>query len=233
MAFRQSIPDFVRPWLLSMASALAMAPWLRPEAESESGVYAMLACAVAVLVSGYLLFPARALRSPHAVLGWSGATGAGTLVYGLMLAPAVPPLVLLRLGFAIAVLLVLLLFLRHAVARKLPDTASGAAVALFGAVCGSAPLWLSPWVERTDGAAWLTDFALGISPLTYFAVMLDCDYLRSTWFYEHTPFGAYRYDYPSPVLLTMIHAVLGTGAWWLGRQRREPAPEALLSDLSS
>lgn len=233
MAPRQSVLDFFRPWLLATAAAFVMAPELRPEAEAGSGTYTLLAYAVAALVSAYLFCPVRGLASPRAVLLWSAAAGAGVPAYGLTMAPPVPAFALFRLGFAVAVVLAVLLLARRAAERGLPDAAAGAGVALLGAACAAAPLWLSPWVERGDGAAWLIHLALGISPLTYFAVMLDCDYLRSTWFYEHTPFGAYRYAYPSPLLLTFIHAALGAVAAGVGRPRKEPRPETVLGDFST
>lgn len=233
MAFRQSVLDFLRPWFLAMIATFTLAPALRPEAEAGSGTYTLLACAVAALISAYFFCPSRGLASPRAVLAWSAAAGAGAVAYGLAVAPPVAVFVLLRLGLAVTVVLAVLLLARRAVGRGLPDVAAGAGVALLGAVCAAAPLWLSPWVERGDGAAWLIHLALGISPLTYFAVMLDCDYLRSTWFYEHTPFGAYRYAYPSPVLLSCIHAALGAVVAGVGRPRKEPRPEAVLGDFST
>ncbi len=219
MAFQPPILAFLRPWLLATIAAFAAAPRLCPEAEPGSGAYALLAYAVAAWSSGYLLYPAQGLAPLPAVMGWSLAAALGAVAYGWALAPPVPVQSLLLLGCALAVALASLLLVRRALARALPETSARAVAALLAAICAAAPVWLGPWVERADGAAWWVDPALGISPLTYFAVALDCDYLRESWFYEHTPFGAYRYAYPGFMALTLAYACLGAAAWGIARGR--------------
>jgi len=64
------------------------------------------------------------------------------------------------------------------------------------------PLWLSPWVESSFSAQSSLQLILWSSPLTYASSMLDYDYLHSQWFYQHTPYGMYRFDYPNTFYIT-------------------------------
>ena len=97
-------------------------------------------------------------------------------------------------------------------------TIAGAA-RLFGAVVGSvalgtlctivglaltsaAPLWLGPAVARLGDPRLVVDTVIGVSPVTYLAVMCDYDYLRSDWLYTTSPVGSVRFDYLAGSTLT-------------------------------
>ena len=53
---------------------------------------------------------------------------------------------------------------------------------------------------------------------SYLATLAEIDYLRSDWFYRHTPYGGLRYDYPEPALFALILVALIAAAYrWWGR----------------
>jgi len=61
------------------------------------------------------------------------------------------------------------------------------------------PLWMAPWAESIAAAPPKLHALLWSSPLSYLAAMLDYDYLRNQWFYQHTPYGMLRYEYPDKI----------------------------------
>jgi hypothetical protein len=61
----------------------------------------------------------------------------------------------------------------------------------------SACLWLGPLAEATGNSPTLTNLIVGANPLSAFAVSLNMDYLRTSWFYQHSVLGSLRYDYYS------------------------------------
>ncbi|MCK9607057.1 MAG: hypothetical protein M0R33_11490 [Methylomonas sp.] len=83
------------------------------------------------------------------------------------------------------------------------------------------PLWVAPWVETAIVTPARLNIMLWSSPLSYLAAMLDYDYLRQQWFYQHLPYGALRYDYPDAryysigllivSLITLVNPKLGKG----------------------
>ena len=82
-------------------------------------------------------------------------------------------------------------------------------VVLATGLLSSAPIWSGPLVEALSAGRQAIDAIIACSPLSYLAALAEWDYLRGEWFYRHTPFGGFRYDYPSPVTGSLIY--LGTG----------------------
>jgi len=74
------------------------------------------------------------------------------------------------------------------------------------------PIWLAPWVEVIATTPEKLHIIIWSSPLTFLATALDYDYLRSHWFYQHTPYGMLRYNYPglngSYIVLTTVSLLL-------------------------
>jgi hypothetical protein len=69
-----------------------------------------------------------------------------------------------------------------------------ATVAIVAAACG--PLWLGPLALRL-GTLGFTNAVVALSPLSYLAAACEWDYLRSPWFYLHSPVGSLRFAYPA------------------------------------
>jgi hypothetical protein len=84
---------------------------------------------------------------------------------------------------------------------------AAALAAVVSALAAAAPLWLGPIAERFASTGALVDAVVAATPLTFLAVLVDHDYLRATWFYEHSALGALRYDYPSVVSLFVVYAL--------------------------
>lgn len=97
---------------------------------------------------------------------------------------------------AICVLLILSGMSFLAIARVDRDDSRQYLVVMFLALL-AAPVWLAPVAELSGNSIGITNAIVAISPLSAFAVALDVDYLRTSWFYEHSVLGSLRYSYPS------------------------------------
>ena len=104
----------------------------------------------------------------------------------------------------------------HADARAL--------VVMLLALMLATPLWLGPVVEAAGNPAWQTNLAVAISPLSLFAVALDVDLLRTSWFYEHSAIGSLRYAYPSLPAYLLVLMILGS-VFLVAATRRPRQPE--------
>ena len=57
----------------------------------------------------------------------------------------------------------------------------------------------------------MTNLIVGASPLSAFAVSLDIDYLRTSWFYNHSVLGSLRYEYVSWSTYVLIFTIIIAG----------------------
>jgi len=81
---------------------------------------------------------------------------------------------------------------------------------LFTLIAGAffaAPLYLSVAAEATSHQTLVVDSIIAASPVSYLAGIADYDYLRSSWFYQHTPFGGLRFNYPTPGVMTVCYVI--------------------------
>lgn len=76
------------------------------------------------------------------------------------------------------------------------------------------PIIAGPTLEQLYDATNAANTVVSLSPVSYFASLLQYDYLRSEWFYDHTPFGALRYDYPNPTQSTLFLLCVGMLLCW-------------------
>ena len=72
----------------------------------------------------------------------------------------------------------------------------------------SAPVWLGPLMYMHGQNEQVVNTIINISPLSYLALMADYDYLRSSWFYQNTPYGGLRYSYLTPVVGTAYYLLI-------------------------
>lgn len=123
----------------------------------------------------------------------------------------------------------LLAFLLGSLARYFTGAAGNPATPLFmvllvtGLITG-APLWLGPLMEQHLPEPVAINTLIAASPLSYLAVIADHDYLRSTWFYQHTPLGSLRYRYPDGALLSTVYLLTGLLFLYLGRRPKKIRP---------
>ena len=74
------------------------------------------------------------------------------------------------------------------------------------------PLWAGPAVELAGNPGRFTNTVVAVSPLTAFAVALDLDYLRTTWFYANSALGSMRYSYPGWPLVCLLLSIVPVAA---------------------
>ena len=84
-------------------------------------------------------------------------------------------------------------------------------IALF-VVLTLAPVWAAPIAELAGNPPWLTNLIVAISPASMFAVALDLDLMRTSWFYEHSAIGSLRYSYIPWAAYIATMAVLAIAA---------------------
>lgn len=186
--------------------------------------------AASCTLTGFLLLGLADSRCPLrelSVIRWCVLAAAGCF---LLMLPYIFSTALLvnaayvSLGvFILMLLLCSLLLLAQTLLGDEPRAAL--LVTLLASACSTAPLWLGPLAELAGSNQQLVDAIVAISPLSYLALLADYDYLRSAWFYQHTPFGGLRYNYPSTISLTSAYltltALLLAARWqlqWKGRQ---------------
>lgn len=88
--------------------------------------------------------------------------------------------------------------------RRMPVPVVVTLVMLFTFV----PLWAAPAVELAGNPGGLTNIIVAASPLTAFAIALDLDYLRTTWFYANSALGSMRYSYPGWPLVCLLLSII-------------------------
>ena len=76
------------------------------------------------------------------------------------------------------------------------------------------PVWLGPLIDSLPLYQGVIDLIISASPLTHLAAMADFDYLRSQWFYEHTPYGTIQYSYPTKLGLSICYSGLSLALLW-------------------
>jgi hypothetical protein len=108
----------------------------------------------------------------------------------------------------IAITLLLLATTIAIATRRMPMPIVVTLVALFIFV----PIWAAPAVELAHNPTGLTNAVVAASPLTAFAVALDLDYLRTSWFYANSALGSMRYSYPGWPTVCLLLSILPVAA---------------------
>jgi hypothetical protein len=94
-------------------------------------------------------------------------------------------------------------------------------------LCLTLPLWAAPFAALYGASQWLVDTIVALCPISYLAALTEIDYLRGIWFYQHTPYGSLKYDYPNPayttilILLSSLSITFLTRFSWPGRRLRK------------
>lgn len=206
-------------WLTPLALALTELFFL-PYTHVPLKAY-LVTLAASVILMGHLLSPTLSLASfaPAArTLLWSLlVAGAGLLLILLQAKGILDQIQSLHLVIAIFVITFTLQSLNRLLASWCNETFAPALTLMAGILFAAAPLWLGPWAADADTGQLRTNAIVATSPLTYLSVAINYDYLRSNWFYIHTPLGALRYHYPSAVQLGTIYLALAVACLALRR----------------
>lgn len=192
---------------LCLAATLALARYLVdiPQGPGNASLlvllYASSACLSSLLVSSThsptekIHWPPLFRRSTATVLVFLTAVAADPGTRGMIFA-------LLPLS----VMLFLMVLLTNTFLFAVSGSSENQRPFWFSVVAAlfAAAIWLGPLVETTGNPTFLTNAVVAISPLTAFAVSIDLDYLRTSWFYEHSSLGAMRYAYLSWAMYVVI-----------------------------
>ena len=189
--------------LVLTALLVGTGPWRSAEAEGK-----LLASAACGLFASLMTTPAFSRPDSLApILLWSSlCAGALSAVWGLFVGWTD----LRVFSLAGALLLVLAFFsgLQQQLSRHFSRQEAAAlvlALALFA--CGI-PLILAPLAAQHSDQGWLIWLAANVSPLSYMAGVIDYDYLRDTWFYDHVSLGSMRFDYAPTLPITALWMLL-------------------------
>ncbi len=182
----------------------------------------IVALAGITVLAAYLFLSHKNARSPKPIsrdLLWCAGIAAGTGVVITVNSPAsVNYTLALRLAMGVGALTFFLAGLHQLLFAAFREhRASRYGVIVTLCLTATAPLWLGPWVDLAGGERNMVNGIIGMSPLTYLATLADYDYLRSQWFYQHTPFGMFRFDYPSWAITTFLLFLFGMIFQGLGR----------------
>lgn len=200
------------PWLLRFAAIIFLAMVLQRALGAGDLVRSaeLLGLAGAVTVVACALLAMLAVdATPHstgATLTWAALAALAVL----LLAAATGAVEGSAAALAAGVFLLVGSFglvLAVAAAALRDRLAAAAVLAALGVLAVAAPIWLGPIAERFAPTGMLVDGIVAVSPLSYLAVLADHDYLRATWFYEHSAIGSLRYDYPAAVSQSVIYAL--------------------------
>ena len=115
---------------------------------------------------------------------------------------------LLKVALGIALLLAFYCALSKLMTKGNPDNLFGLQLVLMlYFLLLTAPLWLGPIAFYFANNSQVVNSIINLSPLSYLASLMDYDYLRSSWFYQNTPFGGLRYEYLDSLVNSMIYII--------------------------
>jgi hypothetical protein len=183
-----------------------------------------LGTAACSLVIAYMLWPMlwrNTLSGPRKIGAWSLLTSV-TVSLLIMLNTSAGAWMSLALPLAGGVLVMCALLgtltlLLNRIANLSGAGAHRVVLSTLILAC-TAPLWLGS-LAGVLASRVFTDLVIALSPVGYLTSLIDYDVLRSDWFYTRIPLGGMRYDYPNPVIFTMICCGLAVLMLGIGTMR--------------
>ncbi|MEM9057358.1 MAG: hypothetical protein AAGD86_07770 [Pseudomonadota bacterium] len=198
------------PAALLAAATLCAALLLPLPAPPTLALPATVALAALVLLPALPTLAAPWKTALVTALGWSAGAG---LCAALALVGRAPAATLSGAALAVTLIVVAGAGLWHLLDRRAARPARWRFATVL-LLTGTAPLWAAPAASLNDGIATLVACA---SPLSLLGVLVDYDYLRSGFFYQHSALGALSYRYPSAGAFVGLYATLAVALWALGR----------------
>ncbi len=189
----------LRPGLVG--ATMLIARWLLPVSQepAQSALVAVSYACVAMVA--LLIFRPSLQTGSTALFRWC-LTVTALFAAILIIDPLTRPLLVLVPKLALTLLLLAVTI--TAATRRMPMPVVVSLVALFTLV----PIWAAPVVELAGNPVGLTNAVVASSPLTAFAVALDLDYLRTSWFYANSALGSMRYSYPAWPIICLLLSIL-------------------------
>jgi hypothetical protein len=205
-------------WLAFMAYAFTELFFLGHNDPVANKAYLVVLCAVIVL-AGNLIYPYRLFSTLTPVMRcfiWSLIL-AGSAFFLLLIHNNAHAYLSSSALMALAVFN--LSFFMGAAGHLFLTTNKGShpAQLTFAAVIvlTTLPIWLGPWIDTYPLNQTVVDLIISASPLTHLAIMAEFDYLRSQWFYQHTPYGAIQFSYPTKLVSTVCYNGLSLALFWI------------------
>ena len=128
------------------------------------------------------------------------------------------------------VLILVLMFSAMQSLIRVHTSSRANSMTLFTLIAGAffaAPLYLSGLAEANSQQSLVVDSIIAASPVSYLAAITDYDYLRSSWFYQHMPFGGLRFNYPTPGVMTVYYVITTLVLAGANILRNRPEPRTL------
>jgi hypothetical protein len=146
---------------------------------------------------------------PQLVIIWAVLAAAGYLLLSLLMAHLNPGRGGVHLAGGVLVLVLLMSALQTLIRGFTSSPCAGLTlVSLIVGAFLAAPLYLGVVAEQFSDRVLVANIIVAASPLSYFAGIVEFDYLRTTWFYQHTSFGGLRFEYPDAGLITAVYLVI-------------------------
>ena len=212
----------VTRWAMLAVATVPMLAALGATASDLQPSAQRLAITAVAGLTAPLFWPGAAATPPRTALRIAAWSFAAACLAAIELRIAGGPAQPFARIAAVCAMLMLILFVTHAVAAGLEgrlrgqagDTESAREIAgrtavIALALLGSLPLWLGPAAELLAGRhAWMIDAVVGASPLTHLAVASGNDLLRNQWFYQHSNLAALQFSYPGLAEITLSYAAV-------------------------
>jgi len=177
-----------------------------------------------------VLNPAGGGRGNRAgqVAVWAVAAAAGFLVLLLFLVSGGPGIRGLQLAGGVLMLVLLYSAVHGFIGRRAASPARSMMLfTLLAAVFLAAPLYLGALAVAAAEEPAVANLIVAASPASYVAAIIDYDYLRSGWFYQHAPFGGLRFEYPGTGLMTACYLIVTLMLAAAARFKPTPEPRTL------
>ncbi|TPW14104.1 MAG: hypothetical protein FD130_1440 [Halothiobacillaceae bacterium] len=226
-------------WLVLITYLCAELFFLNGTTPLSHKAYLVVVAAVTI-IAGNMAYPYNSFTSLKPAVGfalWSlllaCSAGLTLLVHSATLSSQTPTYLALALAvFSLSFLLCCVRHLCTTISCKSPPIP---ATLTLLAILTTLPFWLAPVINLATMNQGLIDLILLANPMVYLAVMVDFDILRSDWFYEHTPYGAIQYHYPSKLSLTVYYAFSSLILFiiaQLGTRQRRHKRDSITSSLT-
>ncbi len=167
---------------------------------------------ITCLTALFAPLPSSAGTTLPKALAWSSLAAVLALVVPVAagIAAPLPAALLAVLVWLISLALQLLVACVCGIARAADPTVARVAITAVFAALSAAPLWLGHAAELLGSQSGWPSRIVALSPAAHLASAIDCDLLRTTWFYAHTPIGGLRFEYPrySAIVLSYAAATL-------------------------
>lgn len=191
-----------------------------------TGIAWGLGFTLTLLTALFAPLPAGAGAGLPRAMAWSSLAAALTFAMPVAtgMAPPLPAASLATVVWLVTLALQLLVACLVGLARASEQTTARIAVTAVYAALSAAPLWLGPAAQLLGSQSGWPTRIVALSPAAHLAGAIQCDLLRTTWLYAHTPIGGLRFDYPqfNAILLSYLAAtvLLAVCLHWAARRPR-------------